>query len=194
MKKRIVFLLTVFTLILLVGCNNKSLSETPQNEYGFVDSESDDTDTVYRCAYKLPETEFYKSNVTVEFFYGQIDFMFGEGSGTVFKVFVAQDNLQPMLFDWDADAYFFKEISGEEFYSEEYFCYGRSNEEGKTVLEFAHSETVKIPERFFDKEEGSISLGIIEYHSDDQTYGSLKSVRIIFRTEGDSVILSVPEK
>lgn len=60
------------------------------------------------------------------------------------------------------------------------------------MWEFSHSETIKIPERFFDREEGSIMLGFVEYSVDSQTYGSVKSINVNFRVAGDSVTFYVP--
>ena len=61
------------------------------------------------------------------------------------------------------------------------------------MWKFSHSETIKIPERFFDREEGSIMLGFVEYSVDSQTYGSVKSINVNFRVAGDSWCLRLTE-
>ncbi len=191
MKKLLILLLSIFTLIPAVGCMNNSLLESSQNEYGFVDSCFSDPDITYRCAYKLPQTEFNKSNATIEFFYGHFS-VDDEGTDMIIRVFLVADEPSRPINEWDTNAYFIKEISGKDFMSDEYSCYGKINEEGKTVWEFSHSETIKIPERFFDREEGSIMLGFVEYSVDSQTYGSVKSINVNFRVAGDSVTFYVP--
>ena len=100
MKKLLILLLSIFTLIPAVGCMNNSLLESSQNEYGFVDSCFSDPDITYRCAYKLPQTEFNKSNAAIEFFYGHFS-VDDEGTDMIIRVFLVADELSRPINEWE---------------------------------------------------------------------------------------------
>ena len=139
-------LIMLFTVLTLSGCGIKPLKN------GF--SKYGDIIPDYFIAYKSDVSKFDLSDVSLEFYYGVLEYerLVGKASISSFEI---------CFLSGDSDLYIAKKIT-DELVSEEY------NVDIAKVpflarffidnLTFSHSETIAIPEFLFDKNTGEIRI------------------------------------
>lgn len=196
--KILAFVFGVAYAIGVAGCGEKEKTyDIPRDQYGFVCKPVDYgclPRETYKCAYRILEDEYDKNNVKIQVGYGNIGGVTGGPENypetLTFRMYIGNADLP------SEDELLIKEISVEEFLSEDYLVDGVVRSDGAIVYLFRHTEIVRIPEELFNAASGSISWSIVGYFVYEDGQGEKRSgsgFTVNYQMTGDKVVLSVPE-
>ena len=196
--KILAFVFGVAYAIGVAGCGEKEMTyDIPRDQYGFVCKPVDYgclPRETYKCAYRILEDEYDKNNVKIQVGYGNIGGVTGGPENypetLTFRMYIGNADLP------SEDELLIKEISVEEFLSEDYLVDGVVRSDGAIVYLFRHTEIVRIPEELFNAASGSISWSIVGYFVYEDGQGEKRSgsgFTVNYQMTGDKVVLSVPE-
>ena len=176
----------------VAGCGEKEKTyDIPRDQYGFVCKPVDYgclPRETYKCAYRILEEEYDKSNVKIQVGYGDLYGLSAEKveEDLIFKMYMGEAGLSE---PWGEHANFMKNIDGVAYFSENYLVDGEKRADGAIIYLFRHTEIVKIPEELFSKPEGEL-LWFIQA---DEEY-RVAAFTVNYQMTGNKVVLSVPER